>query len=480
MWTIHEHRVEKLKLGELVLAMVKEYFCNLSIPCMLKYKLSAVTSCLMGGTRLVQFKHGCKRGVFPDSHGGFTVNQGAEGLAGYRDVDDLKDALDDADRANPGFEECNSRPSPMMSHREGTVPGITQRILNQRSGDGDLVGDDAVAMVRRMRAVGEFRGFKGSCCGGSTDEDADMDDGEGDSYAVRVSMSAVPADTSAEPKKGAKCPVCGARFRQSKDARSECLERSAKSNLGRHAYEKGDDAHMEVLKKLKEADPDLDNWQKGRVPPGGTRDATNWQPHTPEQWSMILGRFNRHYSMSSTGQERALRGDPRLGKCIARVEEQQRSGSVRFRRQRYNGNLELEHEYYSDWARAETTRGTGGREREHCDRKRRRPSDRECLPEADDALTMVCAMHRSGEFRGYGTTDTEATAAEVSEEATTARTTEGTAAVRSASEFSDIEHQPGPEGTSEHMDDQECEMCDIRTECATVTCGSCGIKDKSK
>ena len=190
---------------------------------------------------------------------------------------------------------------------------------------------------------------------------------------------------------------------------------------------------MEVLKKLKEADPDLDNWQKGRVPPGGTRDATNWQPRTPGEWSMFLGRFNRHYRMSSTGQERALRGDPRLWKCIARVEEQQRSGSVRFRRQLCTGDLELEHEYYSDWARAETARGTGERERKRRDHKRRRSSDRECLPEAGDALTMVRAMQRSGEFHGCGTTDAEATAAEVSEEATTSRTTEGAAAVRSAS-----------------------------------------------
>ena len=69
--------------------------------------------------------------------------------------------------------------------------------------------------------------------------------------------------------------------------------------------------------------------------------------------------------------------------------------------------------------------------RERRDHKRRRPSDRECLP--GDALTMVRAMQTSGEFRGYGKTDAGATAAGVSEEATTARTTEETAAVRSAS-----------------------------------------------
>ena len=136
-------------------------------------------------------------------------------MTGYRDVDDLKDALDDADGTIPGFEECNSRP---------------------RSGNGDLMEGDALRMVRRMQAVGEFCGLRGSCCGGLTDEDADEDDSEGDSYDVRVSMSAVPVDASAEPKKGTRCPVCDTRFRQSKDARSECLERSAKSNLGRHAY----------------------------------------------------------------------------------------------------------------------------------------------------------------------------------------------------------------------------------------------------
>ena len=147
----------------------------------------------------------------------------------------------------------------MMGHREDTIPGVTQRMLNRRIDNGDLMDGDALTMVRRMRTIGKFRGLGYPCHGGSTDEDADEDIDEHDSYDVRVSMSALPVDASTEPKKGAKCPVCSARFRESKDARPECLERSAKSNLGKHAQEKGDDAHMDVVKKLKEADPDLDN-----------------------------------------------------------------------------------------------------------------------------------------------------------------------------------------------------------------------------
>ena len=104
-------------------------------------------------------------------------------------------------------------------------------------------------------------------------------------YAIRVSMSDTPrmpppanttaaeATTAAQPKKGAKCPVCQAKFRQCKNARPECAERSAKSNLERHCTTKGDAPHRAVAEALKAEDEHLDNWQQGRVPPGETRDA---------------------------------------------------------------------------------------------------------------------------------------------------------------------------------------------------------------
>ena len=110
----------------------------------------------------------------------------------YRDVDDLKDALDNADRATPGFEECSSRPSQMMGHREDTVPGITQRMLNRRIENGDLMDGDALTMVRKMWTIGEFRGLGDPCHGGPTDEDADEDTDEYDSYDVRFSQHRPP------------------------------------------------------------------------------------------------------------------------------------------------------------------------------------------------------------------------------------------------------------------------------------------------
>ena len=50
-----------------------------------------------------------------------------------------------------------------------------------------------------------------------------------------------PVNTTMASKKGAMCPVCNARFTQSENARPECGERSAKSNLERHAQKKGED-----------------------------------------------------------------------------------------------------------------------------------------------------------------------------------------------------------------------------------------------
>ena len=78
-----------------------------------------------------------------------------------------------------------------------------------------------------------------------TDESADEYD----------ESDAPPASTTMAVKKGARCPVCNARFTQSKNARPECGERSAKSNLERHAQKKGEDgdeAHMAVARKHRE------------------------------------------------------------------------------------------------------------------------------------------------------------------------------------------------------------------------------------
>ena len=256
MWTVDGYRVQKLESGDLVLTMLREY----------RFNPFWCTESMVGSTRFVRLKPGCKWGMYPDTHGTLTVNQGAEELNGHRPIGALMDASNDADKATPGFEECSSCPSQMntlapLDHLyEDTIPAVTQRMLDQHS-DEPLDGD-ALAMVRGMRTSGESRGLNGVHCGRSTD------DGCGDSYVVRVSMSdiprgpprtVVPVDTAAEHKEGAKFPVCGARSKQSKDACDECLERSAKSNLGKHAQAKGDDAHMIVVGKLKEADPDLDN-----------------------------------------------------------------------------------------------------------------------------------------------------------------------------------------------------------------------------
>ena len=96
-----------------------------------------------------------------------------------------------------------------------------------------------------------------------------------------------PANTTSteaeQPKKGAKCPVCGAKFKQSNSARPDCRERRAKSNLEKQAVRKGDEDHTAVAEALRAEDCHVDNWQQGRVPPGETRNASNWVGSTDQE-----------------------------------------------------------------------------------------------------------------------------------------------------------------------------------------------------
>ena len=149
-------------------------------------------------------------------------------------------------------------------------------------------------------------------CGGSTDEDADEDDEDHDDmrYAIRVSMSDTPrrpppANTTAtQPStvNNTRCPVCGAKFKPSKNARSDCKERSAKSNMEKQALKKGDEDHKALAEALRAEDDHLDNWQGGRVPPGETRNASNWQRHTDQEWRTYIGHYNRHNYAHASGR----------------------------------------------------------------------------------------------------------------------------------------------------------------------------------
>ena len=66
-----------------------------------------------------------------------------------------------------------------------------------------------------------------------------------------------PANTTATQPSTAnntKCTVCGKKFKPSKNARPDCLERSAKSNLEKHALQlakKDDEKHRALAKKLR-------------------------------------------------------------------------------------------------------------------------------------------------------------------------------------------------------------------------------------
>jgi hypothetical protein len=248
-------------------------------------------------------------------------------------------------------------------------------------------------------------------CGGSTDEDAEGDD---EDHSMDYDSDTPPANiTATQPEVAcrtcglvfggpnqerpicctslkAECTACGKKFYPSKDARPDCLERSAKSNLEKHARQKGDEAHMAVAKVLKAEDPHLDNWQQGRVPPGETRDASNWQKQTDQEWRNYIGHYNRHMNMHRADQQKALNNQhsgEALGKCIRRLNQQRQSGSVQFRHQSRTGDLELDDEFYQhwidaeeereqfyiDWEEAETERDEARRDQEYRDYCRQRP-----------------------------------------------------------------------------------------------------------
>ena len=147
---------------------------------------------------------------------------------------------------------------------------------------------------------------------------------------------------------------------------------------------------MAVAKVLKAEDPHLDNWQQGRVPPGETRDASNWQRQTDQEWRNYIGHYNRHMNMHRADQQKALNNQhsgEALRKCIRRLNQQRQSGSVQFRHQSRTGDLELDDEFYQhwidaeeereqfyiDWEEAETERDEARRDQEYRDYCRQRP-----------------------------------------------------------------------------------------------------------
>ena len=157
---------------------------------------------------------------------------------------------------------------------------------------------------------------------------------------------------------------------------------------------KGDAPHRAVAEALNAEDEHLDNWQRGRVPPGETRNASNWQRHTDQEWRTYIGHYNRHMNMSPADRKNALNNQhsgEALRKCFARLDQQWLSGSVQFRHQLLTGELELDDEFYQhwidaeegrdmgreqfyiDWEEAETEREIERREQEYRDYCRQRP-----------------------------------------------------------------------------------------------------------
>ena len=59
MWTVDGYRVQKLESGDLVLTMLREY----------RFNPFWCTESMVGSTRFVRFKPGCKWGMYPDTHG---------------------------------------------------------------------------------------------------------------------------------------------------------------------------------------------------------------------------------------------------------------------------------------------------------------------------------------------------------------------------------------------------------------------------
>ena len=191
MWCLKDHRVQQVEGEELRWAMHREYF--VSSP------YSSGGSRAGIGVRLVQFKPDCLRGIHPDNHG-------LKELRGHRTLESLREDLNIADEAAPGFDECTSRVSRMVGQQEYMARELTRSMIGRmcrcpeggywihdeqrysvrgelcemegvwpykphagacvdgaggEQTEGSPCEHDALTMVRLMRATGEFGGVRG-------------------------------------------------------------------------------------------------------------------------------------------------------------------------------------------------------------------------------------------------------------------------------------------------------------------------------
>ena len=190
MWCLKDHRVQQVEGEELRWAMHREYF--VSSP------YSSGGSRAGIGVRLVQFKPDCLRGIHPDNHG-------LKELRGHRTLESLREDLNIADEAAPGFDECTSRVSRMVGQQEYMARELTRSMIKRmcrcpeggywihdeqrysvrdelckmegawpykphagafidgaegQQTEGSPCERDALTMVRLMRTTGEFGGLR--------------------------------------------------------------------------------------------------------------------------------------------------------------------------------------------------------------------------------------------------------------------------------------------------------------------------------
>ena len=105
MWCLKDHRVQQVEGEELRRAMHREYF--VSDPYLSGASHAGI------GVRLVHSEPGRLRGIHSENHG-------SEEFYGYRPLESLKEDLDIANEAAPGFDKCASRASRMVGQRECT------------------------------------------------------------------------------------------------------------------------------------------------------------------------------------------------------------------------------------------------------------------------------------------------------------------------------------------------------------------------
>ena len=153
-----------------------------------------------------------------------------------------------------------------------------------------------------------------------------MDTDESDDEYDEDSDSDTPPVNNTMPLvKGARCPVCNAKFKPCKNVRPGCEERSAKWNLERHTQRKeedGDASHMSVAEALRAVDPHLGNYQTGKVPLGEVRGASNWLRNTDQEWRTYVGHDNRHTRMPLADRQKALSNQhsgKALKKCVEKL-----------------------------------------------------------------------------------------------------------------------------------------------------------------